>query len=90
MSRVRSIASWTPLERVSKSAHKKPHRFRRTLTLVVAAGAAYVMGAKAGRERFDQIDEWWCGLREKGMRTNDEAIVEVHDQRDEATSGLPV
>jgi cytochrome c-type biogenesis protein CcmH/NrfG len=77
------------LERVSKNAGKKSHRVRGTLTLVLAAGGAYVMGAKAGRERFDQITQWWRDMRTKGMRAKDEAIVEVRDRVEEATSGLP-
>ena len=46
---------------------------------MVAAGGAYVMGAETGRERFDQINEWWQRTREKGMRAKDDAIVEVRD-----------
>ncbi len=76
------------LERVSANGTKKPHRIRRTVTLVIAAGGAYVMGAKAGRERFDKIKEWWERTRVNGMRAKDEAIVEVRDSVDEATSSL--
>lgn len=39
-------------------AKAKKHRVRRFLTLTTAAGAAYVVGAKAGRERYEQIRTW--------------------------------
>lgn len=39
------------------------HRLRRLLVLSGAAGSAYVLGAKAGRERYEQIRAWWRGLR---------------------------
>ena len=39
----------------STTAGPKRHRIRRLMTLTVAAGGAYVIGAKAGRERYEQI-----------------------------------
>ena len=45
----------------------KRHRIRRLMTLTVAAGGAYMMGAKAGRERFDQIKNWWADRRTQGV-----------------------
>jgi len=33
--------------------------------LVSAAGSAYVMGSKAGRERYDQIRRWWTDTTAK-------------------------
>ena len=55
----------------------KRHRLRRTMTLAVAAGGAYVMGAKAGRERFEQIKDWWLRTSSKGMRAKDDTIEEA-------------
>jgi hypothetical protein len=55
----------------------KRHRLRRTMTLAVAAGGAYVMGAKAGRERFEQIKDWWQRTSSKGMRAKDDTIEEA-------------
>lgn len=47
------------LERIgSPSRSARPHRLRRFLTLATAAGAAYVAGSKAGRERYEQIAGW--------------------------------
>ncbi|MEO8293280.1 MAG: hypothetical protein ABI635_09075 [Actinomycetota bacterium] len=47
----------------SDSSAPKKHRLRRLATLSVAAGGAYVMGAKAGKERYDQIRTWWADRR---------------------------
>ena len=44
----------------------KKHRIRRLITLTSAAGAAYVIGAKAGRQRYDQIRSWFNDMRGKG------------------------
>ena len=43
----------------------KKHRLRRTMTLAIAAGGAYVAGTKAGRARYEQIRSWWDRTREK-------------------------
>ena len=52
------------LERVSAKGRR--HRVRGLAALTLAAGGAYVMGAKAGRERFDQIKGWWERARACG------------------------
>jgi FtsZ-binding cell division protein ZapB len=49
------------------TASPKKHRVRRLMTLSVAAGSAYVLGAKAGRERYDQIRTWWAERRNQGV-----------------------
>jgi hypothetical protein len=51
------------LVRVSTKGRR--HRVRSLAALTVAAGGAYVMGAKAGRARFDQINGWWERARGK-------------------------
>jgi G3E family GTPase len=51
----------------SSNSGPKKHRLRRLMTLTVAAGGAYVMGAKAGRERYEQIKNWWAERRSNGM-----------------------
>jgi FtsZ-binding cell division protein ZapB len=45
----------------------KKHRLRRLMTLSMAAGSAYVLGAKAGRERYDQLRSWWSERRTTGV-----------------------
>lgn len=37
------------------------------LRLVVVGGTAYVIGAKAGRERYEQIRQWFDGLRSRSV-----------------------
>jgi hypothetical protein len=37
------------------------------MTLSMAAGGAYVIGAKAGRERYDQLRTWWAERRTNGV-----------------------
>ena len=49
------------------TAGPKKHRIRRLMTLSVAAGGAFVMGAKAGRERYEQLRTWWAERRNQGV-----------------------
>jgi hypothetical protein len=44
----------------------KKHRLRRLFVLGAAAGSAYVVGAKAGRERYEQLRSWFAGMRNRG------------------------
>ncbi|MEO8477583.1 MAG: hypothetical protein ABI572_11120 [Actinomycetota bacterium] len=55
------------LQTVSKRSGSAPkrHRLRRTLVLATAAGSAYVLGSKAGRERYEDLKERWRGLTSK-------------------------
>jgi hypothetical protein len=41
----------------------KPHRIRRFVTFTSAVAGAYVIGARAGRERYEQIKGW---MRDRG------------------------
>lgn len=50
------------LEKMSEPGGSK-HRIRRFFVLSAAAGTAYVVGAKAGRERYEQIRRWWDDMR---------------------------
>lgn len=46
--------------------------FRRTLVLGAGVGAAYVVGAKAGRARYEEIVSWWDRMRGRaGMMQDD-------------------
>jgi hypothetical protein len=64
----------------------KKHRIRRTMTLAVAAGGAYVAGAKAGRERYEQIRSWWERTRRQGSEMR-EGLDET-TPREEPGTGL--
>jgi hypothetical protein len=46
--------------------------FRRTLVLGAGVGAAYVVGAKAGRQRYEEIVSWFDRMRGRaGMMQDD-------------------
>jgi glutathione S-transferase len=53
------------LESTTAKAGSKPRRIRRLFTLTAAAAGAYVVGAKAGRERYEQIRQWWSQMRDR-------------------------
>jgi G3E family GTPase len=69
------------------SAKPKKHRIRRLMTLSVAAGGAYVMGAKAGRERYEQIKTWWAERRTQGVGRMNEWGEDVTSRAGEAVQG---
>ena len=51
---------------------KRSGWFRRTLFLGASVGAAYVVGAKAGRGRYEEIISWWDRMRGRaGMMQGD-------------------
>jgi hypothetical protein len=39
------------------------HWIRRLFVLGAAAGSAYVMGARAGRARYESLRRWWAGIQ---------------------------
>jgi hypothetical protein len=53
------------LESTTAKAGSKPHRIRRLFTLTAAVGGAYVVGTKGGRERYEQIRQWWSQMRDR-------------------------
>ena len=61
----------------SDAAKPRSGRVRRAVALGVAVAGAYVMGAKAGRERFEQIKDWWQRTSSKGMRAKDDVVEEA-------------
>jgi hypothetical protein len=48
------------------------HRIRRLFVLGAAAGSAYVMGAKAGRERYETMRRWWTDMRGRASAMRDQ------------------
>jgi hypothetical protein len=47
-----------------RAERKRPrHWIRRLFVLGAAAGSAYVMGAKAGRDRYESLRRWWAGMQ---------------------------
>jgi septal ring factor EnvC (AmiA/AmiB activator) len=94
------------LDTLGDSTHPKvkKHRMRRLIMLTSAAGAAYVMGAKAGRQRYDQLRSWFDDMRGKGEQMWESDTVQtgvanvqegiantkdaISEKKDEATKGL--
>ncbi len=50
----------------SVTATPRPHRLRRVVVLVAAAGGAYIAGTAAGRERYRQIRERFDRVKNRG------------------------
>ena len=52
----------------------------RTTRLIVVGGVAYLLGARAGRERYEQILAWVRRMKEQARRGGSESVVDVsHD-----------
>jgi hypothetical protein len=64
------------------------------LTSVVGMGVAYVMGAKAGRERYEQIRTWMASagdspaMRDAKQKVKDAGTAVAGQARDKAAEGL--
>lgn len=69
------------------SSKPKKHRIRRLATLSMAAGGAYIMGAKAGRERYDQLRTWWSERRTNGVDRMNEWGEDVTSRAGDAVAG---
>jgi hypothetical protein len=59
-------------EMVLAGSTPRTHRARRTLAVVIAAGAAYLALTKAGRERYGQMRAWLSGTKEELALNADE------------------
>jgi hypothetical protein len=64
------------------------------LTSIVGMGVAYVMGAKAGRERYEQIRNWMASagdspaMRDAKRKVKDAGTAVAGQARDKAAEGL--
>ena len=63
--RSRLLDSVEAMSKRTGAARPKRHRLRGAIMLVSAAGSAYVMGSKAGRERYDELRRWWTDTTAK-------------------------
>src|SRR5262245_44784068 len=57
------------------------------LRVVVIGGAAYVLGTRAGRERYDQLVDWSRSMRSKMERKADEVPSDVEDTASQMSAG---
>jgi len=62
----------------------RPKRRIGLFRLLVIGGAAYVLGAKAGRQRYDQIRAWW----QKAMNKTTEATQGLSNSASQSMSDL--
>ena len=84
------------LESTPPTNGMKSHRLRRVFTLTAAAAGAYVMGAKAGRQRYEQIRQRWSHMldrpmsqvRETGQEWADRAGTTVEDVGSRASDAI--
>jgi hypothetical protein len=64
------------------------------LTSIVGMGVAYVLGAKAGRERYEQIRGWMSAagdspaMRDAKQKVKDAGTAVASQARDKAAEGL--
>jgi predicted RNase H-like nuclease (RuvC/YqgF family) len=57
------------------------------LRVVVIGGAAYVLGTRAGRERYEQLVDWARSMRSKMERNADEVASDVEDTASQMSGG---
>jgi G3E family GTPase len=74
------------LEKVG--SQKKTHRMRGFFMLSTAAAAAYVMGSKAGTERYEQLRSWWSDMRQRGNGNMDAWAGQARETSSEASQGM--
>jgi len=55
------------------------------LRLVAIGGAAYILGAKAGKERYERIRGWFAGMQERAAGASEEAMSSVTEAISPAT-----
>jgi hypothetical protein len=62
--------------------------FRRTLVLGAGVGAAYVVGAKAGRGRYEEIVSWWDRMRGRAGMMQDDMTRSMSTRASDVTDTL--
>ena len=58
---------WSALDKGSRG-RRGSGRIRRIVVLGAGVGTAYVIGAKAGRGRYDELVAWWDRMRGRADR----------------------
>jgi regulator of replication initiation timing len=67
---------------------KSGSRTRRLVVFGIGVGTAYVMGTKAGRERYEQIRSWWGQLRGRVMDVQDDLQYAVAETAETTTGRI--
>jgi hypothetical protein len=58
----------------ARPSKSKGRRRGGMLRILVIGGAAYVLGAKAGREQYERIRGWFATMRERAAGASDQAM----------------
>jgi hypothetical protein len=74
------------LEKVG--SQKKTHKMRGFFMLSTAAAAAYVLGSKAGTERYEQLRSWWTDMRQRGNGNMDAWAGQARETASQASQGM--
>jgi hypothetical protein len=75
------------LERIGDG--RRRGRARGIVAIAMAAGGAYVLGARAGRDRYEQIARRWERWRTRGRRSINGAMRELEEVRGRVDSSEP-
>jgi hypothetical protein len=63
---------WSTIEKSMSSTGRQGSRLRRMVVFGAGVGAAYVVGAKAGRGRYDEIVARWDRMRGRATEMQDD------------------
>ncbi len=78
---------WSAME-TKMRGRRRSGLFRRTLFLGASVGAAYVVGAKAGRGRYEEIVSWWDRMRGRASMMQDDMQRSVSEKASDMTDQL--
>jgi hypothetical protein len=78
---------WSAME-TGMRGRRRSGWFRRTLFLGASVGAAYVVGAKAGRGRYEEIVSWWDRMRGRAGMMQDDVQRSMSDKASDMTDQL--
>jgi len=77
---------WGALDKGSRG--RSSGRIRRIVVLGAGVGTAYVIGAKAGRGRYDELVAWWDRMRGRATEMQDDMQRSVSAKATDVTNGL--
>ena len=63
---------WRTMDKTIGGNRRRGSRLRSLMVFGAGVGAAYVVGAKAGRGRYDEIVAWWDRMRGRATEMQDD------------------
>jgi len=78
---------WSAVE-TGMQGRRRSGWFRKTLVFGAGIGAAYVVGAKAGRGRYEDIVSWWDRMRGRASRMQDDLQGSISNKASDVTNQL--